>query len=313
MTFSVLTLLGLAVVASAQNIDNQTKRKPALPQARDWTITERGASHRVWESTVVERDAQTGKDRYQRRKVTELAGGMHRQNDKGEWIETGEQVELFQNGAVARQGRHQVLFDANINAPWAIDIQSGDGVRLRTHVLGLAFVDEKTGKSVLIATLQDAAGEVHPPNRVLYREALLGQGVAAHLRYSYTKNGFAQDVLFTEPLGVTPQDYQMDEATTRLEIWTEMLSSKLPTVEMGPQGAEGSEINFGEMRIVPGRAFSLGQAEEGLPIRKSWEEANGRNYLVESVAYPRSQGRKRCFDSYRNKNTATCSKPILVL
>ena len=76
MTFSVLTLLGLAVVASAQNIDNQTKRKPALPQARDWTITERGASHRVWESTVVERDAQTGKDRYQRRKVTELAVKM---------------------------------------------------------------------------------------------------------------------------------------------------------------------------------------------------------------------------------------------
>jgi hypothetical protein len=53
--------------------------------------------------------------------VTELASGLNYLKD-GQWIESKEEIELFQGGAVARQGQFQVIFAPNLNEVGAVDL-----------------------------------------------------------------------------------------------------------------------------------------------------------------------------------------------
>jgi hypothetical protein len=61
-----------------------------------------------------------------------------------------------------------------------------DGGRFRSHLLGLAYTDATSGRSVLIAEIQAAVGEV-AGNQVLYRDAFTD--VQADVRYTWTRAG----------------------------------------------------------------------------------------------------------------------------
>src|SRR5262245_66538721 len=90
--------------------------KAALPEP---TVAERGAHHRTWQR-VSERVRRDGKSIKHTNSYVELATGMHYQKD-GQWLESKEEIELFEGGAIARQGQHQVIFTPNINTAEAID------------------------------------------------------------------------------------------------------------------------------------------------------------------------------------------------
>src|SRR5687767_14601811 len=68
-------------------------------------VLERGPHHKVLET------ASGGA-------YTVLADGMHYESD-GQLLESKEEIELFQDGAMARQGQHKVVFAPNLKTPGA--------------------------------------------------------------------------------------------------------------------------------------------------------------------------------------------------
>jgi hypothetical protein len=76
-----------------------------------------------------------------------------------------------------------VVFGNNLNSEGAIDLQSPEGKRFRSNILGLAYYDSATGNSVLIGQIQDSQGELIASNQVLYPDAF--SGVRADVRYTY--------------------------------------------------------------------------------------------------------------------------------
>ena len=93
-------------------------------------------------------------------------------------------IESFPGGAIARQGQHQVIFANDLATAGAIDMQTPDGKRLTSHVLGLSYFDAATGTNVLIAEVTNCLGRILPPNSVLYEDAFTG--LSASVRYTYT-------------------------------------------------------------------------------------------------------------------------------
>jgi hypothetical protein len=217
----------------------------------------------------------------------QLETGMH-YRDGEEWKATRELIEPIPGGAVAQHGPHKVIFAENLNTAGAIDMETPDGKRLRSHVLGLAYVDTATGSNVFIAELKDCHGEIVNSNQVVYSDAF--KGLKADVRYTYTKAGFEQDIILrsqppaTSVLGFTPE-------TTRLQVFTEFLDVPQPgKQEMSFQDATGDDrtdefLDFGDMKIGTGRAFSIGEgAGKGVPVGKKWTHQDGRTFLVEEVA-----------------------------
>ena len=129
-------LVALLCVVGISKIPAQT-----FPAARDAKIVEQGPHHRVWRS---------GDSTY-----TELATGLNRLTEKGEWVPSGESIELFIDGAVYRSGQWQAVFAPNSNQKNAVDVLTADGKRLQSTVLGIAYYDSASGESVMLAELQD--------------------------------------------------------------------------------------------------------------------------------------------------------------
>src|SRR5437868_11128076 len=72
--------------------------KPA--PAADSQIVEKGPHHRVWSRTVQDR-APDGKLISRVSQVTELASGMHRLTEQGEWVTASDELTLVDGGAAA--------------------------------------------------------------------------------------------------------------------------------------------------------------------------------------------------------------------
>jgi hypothetical protein len=274
----------------------------ALAQNPSPTVVERGPHHRIWQWTTVEQ--WPGGQRIERtHRVVELATGLHYWTGDG-WAESRELIEPFPQGAVARFGPHRVIFAANLNSPGAIDLETPDGQRLTSHLLGLAYTDTATGRSVLIAEVQDCLGRVVPPNQVWYRDAF--KGLRADVRLTYRRAGLEQDVLLRQA-PPPPSAYGLDPQTTRLEVWTEFVEAPQPVqtlrllrLESDPAKRRAlalpdftdEELDFGSMHIGPGEAFGQPADEQpAVPVGKSWLRIEGRQFLIEAVEYPAIQGR----------------------
>lgn len=247
-------------------------------------IVERGPHHRVWRQEQVT-TLPDGRLRTNSTSHTELASGMHRWDAQTDhWIEAEPRIELFGEGALGRSAAHSVGFSANANTAGAIDLVTPDGLRLRSHVIGLAFLEPRTGRSEFFAELQDSLGELHAPDTVIYPEAF--NGVKANLRYVNKISGFEQFVVLLEnpPL---PPDF--DPATCMIEVWTEFLSPPEPTVKTEVRaGMTDDSVKFGSMEMAPGVSFALGEEQTkgaSIPMAKRWLVIEGRSFLVESVRY----------------------------
>src|SRR6185436_6045129 len=103
-----------------------------------YRTVERGAHHRTWQRITQELD-ENGFPQTRTNAYVELATSMHRWNQE-KWVESSDEIEILENGAVARKSPHQVAFSGNLNDPnGTIDLLTEDGKRLRTRVVGLAY------------------------------------------------------------------------------------------------------------------------------------------------------------------------------
>ena len=257
-------------------------------ETRDYSVAERGAHHRVWKRVEYE-TAPDGRQVPKVHSYTELETGMHYVGEDGQFHETQEVIESHPGGAVARQGPHKVIFANNLNTYGAIDLETPDGKRLQSHVLGLWYFDSASSQSVLIAEVQDCQGQIVNANQVLYPDAF--NGLRASVRLTYTKAGLEQDVIL-EARPPPPETFGMDPATTRLILMTEFVSPVQPIIETAATGARSGAIpdqrlDFGEMKMGPGKAFTVGEdepAQQRFSVSKEWTVIDGRSILIEQVS-----------------------------
>jgi hypothetical protein len=254
-----------------------------VPTDTAYQVVERGANHQVWRKESYER-LPNGKIVTHPHQYTELASGLNYLNN-GQWTPTQEKIEVYPGGAVARQGQHQVIFANNLNSYGAIDMQTPEGQRLRSNLLGLMYYDTATGEAVLIARLQDSEGQVVADNQVLYPNAF--EGLSADVRYTYTKSGLEQDVIVNEN-PASPKAFGMTPETTELEVFTEFIDS--PTASLRDLPEDGAtletdqEVRWGGVRLGKGKAFNLGGQDSPAAVVKRYVTIQGRHFLLEKVA-----------------------------
>jgi hypothetical protein len=229
---------------------------------------------------------------------------MYQEEPDGPWLESQEQIEVFQGGAVARQGQMKIIFAPNINAEGAIDMVGPEGKRFVSNVLSLSYFDAATGESVMIAEIKDSVGKIIEPNLVIYEDCFTD--IWADVVYEYRRNGLMQSVILREQ-PPPPEIYGFDPETTRLEILTEFLQAPQPKVREGllrrtrdqalrEQMVEPDMLNhtldFGALHIRTGKAFQFQDRQQKKPamgVAKLWQLIDGRKLLFESVRFEEAQ------------------------
>lgn len=281
MKASLMAALFLSTLIVSQGQTSIQKAKTA-PADTAYAVVERGANHRIWEKTSYE-PGPNGQAVPKIHRYTELASGLHYKDANGQWAESKELIESFSGGAIARQGQYQVIFANNLNSYGAIDMQTPDGKRLRSNILGLMYYDTSTGDSVLIAELKDSAGGLISNNQVLYSDAF--DGVKADVQYTYKRGGFEQDVILHEQ-PPTPESFGLNPATTELEVFTEFIDPPAASVTDGGINAQELEsdqkISWGKVKLGRGKAFSIG-APNQVSVSKRYVTIQGRHFLLEKV------------------------------
>jgi alpha-tubulin suppressor-like RCC1 family protein len=293
-TFSLgISLLILAVtLAQAQTSSVAAGESGAATVATNsaaatFHVVERGANYRVWQREVSER-APDGKLVSRIHKYTELGTGMYHQDASGQWVESSETIKILPDGtAAATNGQHQAYFPVDIYTG-AIKVVTRDGQQVQSRPALLCYVDGTN--SVILARLKHSVGELAGTNQVIYPDAF--EGLAATLRYTYTRAGFEQDiVLFEQP--APPETFGLDPRNTKLELMTEFSSSAEPSVEAAlyrsRSGLIDHDLRFGEMKMLPGKAFLTKSRPtspvEGIPVYKNWLRMQGRSFLVETLPF----------------------------
>jgi hypothetical protein len=287
---AMFAVVSVVCVQSQQFSPANTASNPIEPVADDNSVViERGANHKVVQHLTWTTDDK-GEAIAQTNSFTELATGLNYQNEKGEWEESREEIEILPNGAgaAARHGQHKVVFPPDIY-DGQIEMQTSDGLWLRSRVLGLSYYDKESGNSVLIAEVTNSVGEVQGKNVVIYPEAFTD--IRASLRLIYTKRGFEQDVVLLEQ-PPSPEKFGLNSETTRLQVLTEFFSPPQPakrehmvTNTSGATIVVDEHLDFGALQMVPGKAFSVDQAEteNKVPVSKQWLKLDGRDFLIEEV------------------------------
>lgn len=268
---------------------------PAGPQ-----IVERGPHHNRWETYRTLTNA-VGRREVRTNSYVELGTGINRA-EGGAWVPARALIELAPGGAVATQGAHKASFGLNANRAGFLEVLTPEGRQMRSHVLGLFYHETSSGRSAQITGLKDSHGALHPPNTVVYADAF--QDLKADLRYTYKLHGFEQDVILRER-PPSPADFGFDPEDTELVVLTEFVTAPDPgrtrrvlqhKTRQGRvvEGLVDETLDFGLMKMGPGKAFQLGEQPErgpgrdtnSIPVGKRWLRKDGRVFLLESVEFP---------------------------
>jgi len=274
----------------AQSSATTTSGAAGVAQDTPWAVAQRDANSRVWQRTTYE-TTPDGRKTPHVHKYTELATGLCYQQN-GQWLDSQEQIIILPNGtASATQGRHQAYFPGDI-AQGVIELVTPDGIHMNSRPVGLSYDDGNN--TVLIAELQDSTGAVMGTNQVIYTNAFTG--LSADLVYTYTKAGFEQDVVLRDQ-PPNPESFGLNPQTTRLQVLTEFFNTPAPKQKATPvnkqDGLNDTTLTFGQMKMMRGKAFSIGnntQANpriQGVPTYKSWLQLQGRTILLEEMPYQR--------------------------
>lgn len=287
-----LWLLPLILLAAANLPARQTATPADLPQEKivGYQIGKQGANYRNWMKIVQTTDAQGYTTAKTNLAYVELAGGLNYKDPAtGKWLPSREEIDAYPGGAIAQFGQHKVIFGNNLNAAGTIDLQMPDGREMKSDVLGLAYFDPASGKSVLIAQIQNSRGRIVGSNEVVYPDAF--KGVNASVLYKYTLAGLEQDIVLQTQLP-SPAKFGLSGSTV-LQVLTEFTQAPTPTIKAAAASPLTDEtLDFGSMQMIPGRAFLLGansidagfqSARRTTSVFKHWATIAGRKVLIESV------------------------------
>jgi hypothetical protein len=288
-------LLGCVLQIS---FEAQAASGPSAPNTNDLaarvapTIIARTPSTRIWARIINKTNGAGEVFVVTNRAYTEMASGICFTNAAGQLVDAKEEVDIdnVAGGATATNAAHRVHFAGNANtAGGAIHLVAADGKVFDSRVYGLSYWDSASGKSVLLAPLQDCGGTLVGTNRVVYTNAF--KGLKADIEYLFTKAGLEQDIILREQ-PPTPDSLGLNPQSTRLQVLSEFFSPPAP--EKRSRVVQGIEedilLNFGKMAIGMGKAFSIaGQGGTNAVklgrVSKHWTRLEGRDFLIEEVPY----------------------------
>src|SRR5262245_42148796 len=127
---------------------------------------EQGRDHLRWEAVSGETNGQ-GAVSFRTNSYVELETGKN-YKQQGRWLPSREHIAITATNAAALEGNHKAFFAPNVSTVGALDLLTSDNKRLRSRILGIAYYDYKTNRSVLIAELQDSIGVLVGENQVIY-------------------------------------------------------------------------------------------------------------------------------------------------
>jgi hypothetical protein len=275
---------GVAAISLSGLYLCQAQQASSFSTSSSVTIISRDANSKIWERTVY-KQMPNGQVITNKHQYMELATGLCYQQN-GQWVDSQEQINILPDGSTAAtNGQHQAYFPADIYNG-VIKLVTPEGLQLQSQPVGLSY-DDGTN-TVLIAELTNSVGQLISPNQVIYTNAFVG--LNADLLYTYTKAGFEQDIILNEQ-PQTPEYYGLNPQTVCLQLITEFFNPPQPTVtttqlpEQAGLTILDDLLDFGAMKMVPGRAFLLGaNAEEGQAmVGKQWMSLSGRQFLIEEV------------------------------
>jgi RHS repeat-associated protein len=289
MKISFVVLFSLFAVsnlrAQSGNLAGQSGQSTA-PQDTPYAIVHNEANSRTWERTTYEQ-LPSGQVIPHTQRYEEVATGLNfKDPTTGEWEPSSEEIEQIPGGAVAQHGQHKIIFAADISTFGAIDMETPDGKRVQSHLAGLSYYDTSSGQSVLIAQVTNCIGQLVGTNQVWYEGAF--SGLKAAVRYTYTREGFEQDVILEES-PQPPEAYGLNSSSTVLQALTEFVSYPSPRLSTNSNLARSGlqmpdeTLNFGAMKIGRGRAFLMGADSDGVAVSKEWLTLDGRQFLVEEI------------------------------
>ena len=289
--FPILVSLASTVLSGQAQVGQEATTAPVVtaPQTTAYSPVARGQDYLTWERYTLSTN-RSGSIITHTNRYVELQTGKH-YSQNGSWLESREEIQIVQNGAVATTGPHKVTFTPNINSPVSVQVLTPDNKLLKIRPLALAYYDFHARTNVLIAELKDSQGVVVGTNQVIYSDAFTG--LLCDIRYTYKKAGFEQDVILRQrpPL---PEAYGLNPATTWLQVLTEFIDppEDVQVTRHIRRGWEKSTVDnvvdFGQMKIGNGRVFSLDQKQDsGVPVQKHWTVLEGRTILIEEVSFPR--------------------------
>lgn len=237
-------------------------------------------------------------------RYVQLEPGLNRL-ERDHWVPAQEGLEVVGDSVVSRGTAHRVIWAANTKAGLGLlDIELPGGERLRGGCIGLSYYDSASGRSVMLAEIKESTAELHQPNMVLFSQAF--DDVDADLLYVCRKGTFEQFVVLRGGLPA-PEDFQMDAATTRLEVVSEFDAPPIPRklvtalreetdrrrrAAMVEPDLMDEELDFGSMFMGQGQAFLPAgepwklEAAQAIPMAKRWQVIEGRTVLFEAVEYP---------------------------
>jgi hypothetical protein len=263
--------------------------------SRSQATLERGAHHQV-----VEVSHQNESGSVTRAHYTALGNGWHYQDAAGTWVESRPVIQDYGDTILCTGASFRVLLNTNLNTTGAVDLETSDRQRIVSHPLGIAFYDPESGKSVLLAQIQDSRAELVSSNLIVYRDAFDGNGIRASVTYGYWRGRFHQDVTFERAPAVTPADFGMGPST-RLEVLTEFVDSPIPTLTPVVMKREKDEakrtrmvapdlvdekLDYGAMTMYLGRAFTTEAGKRGgVPVAKRLVKIEDRTVLTEAVEW----------------------------
>jgi RHS repeat-associated protein len=231
-----------------------------------------------------------------KRPVVELGTGMNYWDGR-KWAPSEATFALAPDAFVADRMNFRVRLEANLNTVGGVTVVTPEGTVLRSSPIGLGLYDPVTGESLVIASVADCEGVQVADNTVVYENAFAG--VCANVVYHVEAASFEQDVVLTGKLD--PAAYGFDPETAQLQIFTEFYGAPEPERVRRPLRVERDPavrqrranpdlidevLGFDQFVLGTGRAFTaLSSGESGVAVAKSFEEAEGRTVLVETLDY----------------------------
>lgn len=299
------------------SFDDLEPRSPIVSggsRTLDWHPGRRDTTSTIWEATENPTNGVDGSASTAVHQYVEVATGLNYVNPITGLYEPSEDlIELSPDGtAGALRGPTKLYVQPNLNVHGAITYITERNRVVQTRPLGLFFYDALSGRTQLIAPIQDCVGELFPPNQVIWKDAF---GPIADLRLTYTKAGIESDVILRSQIGLPPG---WDSASTRIEVWHEWRG--LPNPRSTPRFLSGETdptrralmadpdfvdniLDFGELWFPTGAAFATDGSDfppfgtsktvrvrdfhnNALsPVAKTWFHLTGRDILVEAVPW----------------------------
>jgi len=257
-------------------------------------LIERDANHEVLLSVEVKTN-EAGALMKTTNTTTVLGSGLFYKDASNQWVRSAPSIAITGEGTAESRGtHHKVTFLPDVaDSPTGAVHLVFENKHISTRLLGIAYYDYHSEKSVLVAELTNAPGFLVSSNEILYRSALTD--FKCDLRYRLTAEGVEQDCLLREvptlPEKIPGGDFS--PATTRVQIWSEIFTDEKPQITKAIRrgwkyATVDRGISFGEMALAQGVAFNIEDADgkrHGVPTDRQYVEMDGRKFIVEEIGW----------------------------